>query len=87
MRYACIEHRRTQFPVRMMCQGLKVSRSGYYGSRRQPRPTARESRAAELVEQTERSTTRAGASTGLPVFTRSFIDEEFLGVATESRNS
>ena len=30
MRYACIEHRRNQYPVRMMCQSLKVSRSGYY---------------------------------------------------------
>ena len=36
MRYACIEHRRTQYPVRMMCQALKVSRSGYYGWRTRP---------------------------------------------------
>ena len=33
MRYTCIEHRRPQYPVRMMCQALKVSRSGYYGWR------------------------------------------------------
>jgi hypothetical protein len=37
--------------------------------------------------RSEKSTARAGASTGVHVFTRSFIDEEFLGVATESRNS
>ncbi len=36
MRYACIEHRRDQYPVRMMCQALKVSRSGYYGWRTRP---------------------------------------------------
>ena len=30
MRYICIDRRRTQYPVRMMCRLLKVSRSGYY---------------------------------------------------------
>jgi len=34
-----------------MCQAFGVSRSGYYASRRQSRPTARESRDAELAEQ------------------------------------
>ena len=34
-----------------MCQAIGVSRSGYYASRRALRPTARESRNAELVEQ------------------------------------
>lgn len=30
MRYRCIDRRRSQDPVRMMCRLLKVSRSGYY---------------------------------------------------------
>ena len=30
MRYRCIHRRRNQFSIRMMCQLLKVSRSGYY---------------------------------------------------------
>jgi putative transposase len=30
VRYACIQRRRAQYSVRMMCRLLKVSRSGYY---------------------------------------------------------
>ena len=30
MRYCCIHRHRYQFPIRMMCRLLKVSRSGYY---------------------------------------------------------
>ncbi len=36
MRYLCIDRRRNQYPVRMMCRGLKVSRSGYYAWRIRP---------------------------------------------------
>ena len=33
MRYRCINRRRRQYPVNMMCRVLKVSRSGYYAWR------------------------------------------------------
>ncbi len=33
MRYACVEHRRYQYPVTLMCRVLNVSKSGYYAWR------------------------------------------------------
>ena len=36
MRYSCIDRRRSLYPVRMMCDALKVSPSGYYDWQARP---------------------------------------------------
>ena len=36
MRYRCIDRRRNRYPIRMMCEALQVSRSGYYAWRIRP---------------------------------------------------
>ena len=53
MRYRCIDRRRNQFPVRMMCRVLKVSRSGYYAWRTRP-----ESQRAKIDRQLTREIRR-----------------------------
>lgn len=42
MKYACIARHRGEYPVRLMCRVLQVSRSGFYAAlRRAPSPRAR----------------------------------------------
>lgn len=49
MKYACIERHRTQFPVRMMCRVLGVSRSGFYAALdREPSEQSRENERLRL---------------------------------------
>jgi len=53
MKYACIDRRRTRYPVRMMCRLLHVSRSGYYAWRTRPE-SARARRDRELIPEIRR---------------------------------
>ena len=53
MKYACIDRRRTRYPVRMMCRLLHVSRSGYYAWRTRPE-SARARQDRELIPEIRR---------------------------------
>ena len=53
MKYACIERRRSHYPVRMMCRLSSVSTSGYYAWRTRPEsPRAKTDR--DLVPKIKR---------------------------------
>jgi putative transposase len=50
MRFHFIDEHRAEFPVRLMCRVLDVSRSGYYAWRKRP-PSAREMANQKLLEE------------------------------------
>jgi hypothetical protein len=53
VKYACIEHRISHYPIRMMCRLLSVSASGYYAWRTRPEsPRAKTDR--ELLPEIKR---------------------------------
>ena len=52
MRFRFIEEHRDEFPVRLMCEVLDVSTSGYYAWRERP-PSAREMANRELGKKIE----------------------------------
>jgi hypothetical protein len=76
VRYICIDRRRNQYPVRMMCRVLKVSRSGYYVWRVRP-----ESQRAKTDRQLTRVIRRLHAASkgvyGSPKITDDLRDEGY----------
>ena len=54
MRYACIDRRRNDYPVRMMCRLLDVCASGYYAWRQRPE-SARAERDRGLLAKIRRA--------------------------------
>lgn len=65
MRFAFIQQRRDEFPVRMMCRMLQVSPAGYYAWRDRP-PCPRQQRRAELIEQIRQVHEQSRQSYGSP---------------------
>ena len=74
MKYACIERRRDQYPVRMMCRQLNVSASGYYAWRSRPESSrARSDR--ELLPRIKRIHAESKGVYGSPRVTAELANE------------
>lgn len=65
MRFAFIEEHREEFDIALMCQVLKVSRSGYYAWRKRI-PSAREMANKELLEKIREIFVTSGQTYGSP---------------------
>ena len=76
MRYVCIDRRRNQYPVRMMCRVLKVSRSGYYAWRIRPE-SARAKTDRQLTGVIRRLHTQSKGVYGSPKITADLRDEGY----------
>jgi transposase InsO family protein len=76
MRYICIDRRRKQYPVRMMCRVLKVSRSGYYAWRVRPE-SHRAKTDRELTRVIRRLHAESAGVYGSPKMRDELIDEGY----------
>ena len=68
MRFAFIRQHRTRWPVRLQCQALSVSRSGYYAWTRRP-PSRRDRRQEELTGRLRHSFEQSRRRYGSPRLT------------------
>ena len=76
MRYICIDRRRSQYPVTMMCRVLKVSRSGYYAW--QVRPESERAKTdRQLTGVIRRLHTESKGVYGSPKITEDLRDEGY----------
>jgi len=76
MRYICINRRRSQYPVIMMCRVLKVSRSGYYAWRVRPE-SQRSKTDRELTRVIRRLHADSDGVYGSPKITADLRDEGY----------
>jgi len=76
MRYDCIDRRRSQYPVTMMCRVLKVSRSGYYTWRVRPE-SQRAKTDREVTQAIERLHKASKGVYGSPKITSDLKDEGY----------
>ena len=76
MRYLCIDRRRNQYPVEMMCRVLKVSRSGYYAWRIRPE-SERSKTDRQLTRVLRRLHTESQGVYGSPKLTADLRDEGY----------
>jgi len=74
MRYRCIDRRRSEYPVSMMCRVLKVSRSGYYTWRVRPE-SQRAKTDREVTQAIERLHEASKGTYGSPRITADLKDE------------
>ena len=74
MRYRCIDRRRSQYPVNMMCRVLKVSRSGFYAWRVRPE-SQRAKTDREVTQAIERLHKASKGTYGSPRITADLRDE------------
>jgi putative transposase len=65
VRFACLEQQRKEFPVQLLCEILKVSRSGYYDWRERP-ASPQQQRRRQLLEQIRRVHERSRQIYGSP---------------------
>lgn len=68
MKYQFIQEQREKYPVRVLCQVLEVSESGYYawGKCQSKEPNRRQEADAELTTQLERSFEQSRQTYGSP---------------------
>ncbi len=76
MKYQCIETRREQYPIRMMCRLLQVSKSAYYSWRTRAE-SKREKTDRELIPVIKRLHNESGGIYGSPKIKSSLKDEGY----------
>ena len=76
MRYLCIDRCRDQYPIRMMCRVLKVSKSGYYAWRTRPE-SARAKTDRELTRVIQRLHGESNGVYGSPKIREELKDEGY----------
>lgn len=76
MKYACLARHVDEFDVRLMCEGLEVSASGYYASRKRS-PCARAIADDRLLLNVRLAHDKSGGTYGAPRVQRELKDDGF----------